>query len=166
MAVVSVENATSFSELLALRPARVLAIYTGGFASPAIIRLLRQIRAARLELLFVHWGELDAGGLRILRHLRRELGAVLPLAMDVATFEAYRDHTQPLTTGDRAAPASLRADAALADCHPLIDHLLRTGRKLEQEAVRVQALTNRLRAYVEERSYVHITDHRGTDPAA
>ncbi|MBI3942647.1 MAG: hypothetical protein HY326_06490, partial [Chloroflexi bacterium] len=55
-AVVTVENSTSFSELLAVRPPSILALYTAGFASPAVIGLLQEIHRLRPELPFYHWG--------------------------------------------------------------------------------------------------------------
>ena len=133
--LVTVENATSFNELLAARPAEVLAIYTAGFGSPTVIRLLCAIRAARPDLPLLHWGDLDAGGLRILAHLREHIGDVCSLAMSPAIFEAYRAFAQPLSGGDRAALTALRQSAVLTDCVPLIDTLLARGQKLEQEAV-------------------------------
>jgi len=134
-AVVTVENLTSFSEFVAVKPTSILAIFTGGFASPALIALLRGIRAARPDLPFFHWGDLDAGGLRILAHLRKHLGEIVPLAMDAATFDAHRQHAQPLAKNEREALAQLRAQPALADCAPLIGRLLEANGKLEQEAV-------------------------------
>jgi len=136
-AVVTVENLTSFTEFAAAKPASVLAIYTGGFASPTIISLLRGVRAAHPGLPFFHWGDLDAGGLRILAHLRKHLGEIEPLAMDAATFDAYRKHARPLGKDEREALAQLRGQAQLADCAALIDRLIETNEKLEQEAVEV-----------------------------
>ncbi len=136
-ALVTIENATSFSEFAAARPASVLALFTGGFASPAVITLLGNIRAVRSELPFFHWGDLDAGGLRILAHLREKLGAIRPLAMDVATFAAHRQHARRLSESEREALAQLHAHPALADCAPLIEQMLATNEKLEQEAVDV-----------------------------
>lgn len=134
--VVTVENATSFSQMVALRMPRLLVLYTGGFASPAVTSLLRNIRAAAPRARFLHWGDMDAGGLRILAHLRASFSTdVRPLAMDVPAFEEHRDYAQPLTGEDRRALASLRASPVLGDCFELIDHLLGEGRKLEQEAV-------------------------------
>lgn len=133
--IVTVENATSFSELVAVRPASVLALYTGGFASPAVIAFLQAIRAARPDVAFFHWGDLDPGGLRILAHLRASLDTVTRLAMDVDTLKAHRAQSQALTATDRKALVTLRSLPVLADCVPLIDHLLATGQKLEQEAV-------------------------------
>jgi hypothetical protein len=130
-----VENATSFHELLALRPPDVLALYIGGFASPAALALLHAVCAAVPAAVLYHWGDLDPGGLRILAHLRGSLGDVRPLAMDQATFERHCQHAQPLSQQDRKTLKSLRQHPRLADCVPLIDHLLAAGSKLEQEAV-------------------------------
>jgi len=138
--VVTVENATSFNELLAVKSQSVLAIYIGGFASPAALALLKQIRAVEPATSFFHWGDLDAGGFRILAHLREHLGAVQPLAMNEATFEAHRLHAQPLTSNDRAALERLRALPALSDCVSLMDDLLAANLKLEQEAVSAATL--------------------------
>lgn len=134
-AVVTVENLTSFTELCAARPPDLLAVYTGGFASPSVIGLLRAVQAAAPVIALHHWGDLDAGGLRILAHLRAQLGAVAALAMDPATFAAHAAAAQPLTAGDRAALLDLRDNPALADCAGLIEMLLAVGAKLEQEAV-------------------------------
>lgn len=142
--LVTVENVTSFTELAALRPPNVLLLYTGGFASPTVIGLLARIRTALPALRFHHWGDLDAGGLRILTHLRTHLGAVLPLAMDVQTaYEHYR-HAQVLTNGDRQALRHLRASPLLGDCVEVIDALLTTGVKVEQEAVGAERVLRQL----------------------
>jgi hypothetical protein len=135
--LITVENSTSFSELSLRRPSSIAIIYTGGFASPTVIQLMRQLRRARPDLPIQHWGDLDAGGLRILAHLRREIGGVEVWKMDIATFESARRHAQPLSAGDRKALEQLRTQTELSDCVSLIDHLLATGLKLEQEAVRI-----------------------------
>lgn len=142
--IVTVENLTSFSELCRLRPPDVLALYTGGFASPTLIQLLRAIKEAAPGVTLWHWGDLDAGGLRILAHLRAKLGNVGALAMDGATFEAYGASAQLLTGGDRASLVELRADPLLADCIGLVDWLLAAEAKLEQEAVPADVALRRL----------------------
>jgi hypothetical protein len=134
-AVVTVENSTSFSEFVTAKPASILAIYTGGFASPALIGMLRKIRAGRPELPFFHWGDLDVGGLRILAHLRKNLGEVEPLAMDGAVCDLYLKRSQPLNANEHEGLTQLRAESLLIDCVELIDYMLKTDRKLEQEAV-------------------------------
>lgn len=145
-AVVTVENATSFSELTNHRPADTLVIYTGGFASPAVITLLQQLQSARPDLRFYHWGDLDAGGLRILAHLRKHVVQVGTLGMGVETFDRYQRLAQPLAAGDRPALMALRDAAALADCADLISALLSSGLKLEQEVIPVNEILQLLHA--------------------
>lgn len=138
MSVITVENATSFNELAAVRSASALLVYIAGFASPTIIKLLQAIRDIEPSIQFRHWGDLDVGGLRILVHLRRHLDAVRPLAMDSRTFERHRINAQPITQRERESLRSLGGLELLADCGPLIDSLLAAGQKLEQEAVSPQ----------------------------
>lgn len=145
-AVITVENLTSFSELCALRPPDVLALYTGGFASPTVVALLRAIRKAGPDIAIWHWGDLDAGGLRILAHLRAKLGNVRPLAMDSAVFVTHASAAQPLTAGDRENLRELQAHPLLADCTRLIEQLLGAGAKLEQEAVPAAVALRQLEA--------------------
>lgn len=133
--LITVENGTSFQELLAVRPGAFLVICTGGFASPSLITLLQHIRMVRPDLLLLHWGDLDAGGLRILQHLRMHLDVVLPLMMDMQTFAAHRAMTQPLSRNDRTVLQQLLEAEPLADCHELINGLLEVGQKLEQESI-------------------------------
>jgi Uncharacterized protein conserved in bacteria C-term(DUF2220) len=134
-AAVTVENITSFSELAVVKPPSVLAIYTGGFASPTVIALLRAVRAKRPDLPFFHWGDIDVGGLRILAHLRKNVGEIRPLAMDVAAFDQYRRRAQSLSGNERRGLMQLRDHPSLADCQQLIERLLETNEKLEQEAI-------------------------------
>lgn len=134
-AVVTIENATSFHELLPVRHPSVLALYLGGFASPAVLTLLHNLRRAVPAITFYHWGDLDPDGLRILLHLRGTLAAVQPLAMDAETFLSQRPYAQPLTARDRAALKSLHPHPQLADCQTLIAALLHADCKLEQEAI-------------------------------
>jgi hypothetical protein len=134
-AVVTIENATSFSEFVAVRPNNVLAIFTSGFASPTIITLLKGIGAANPMLSFFHWGDLDVGGLRILAHLRSQIGNVTPLAMDADTFNQFQTHAQKLNAKERDALMQLQAHPGLTDGAEIIQRLIATNRKLEQEAV-------------------------------
>jgi Uncharacterized protein conserved in bacteria C-term(DUF2220) len=142
--VLTVENATSFSELAAIRPGWLLAIYTGGFASPTVTTLLRRLREHQPLQRFYHWGDLDAGGFRILAHLRSAAGAITPIAMDAATFDAFHMHAQPLSEAESAALRGLQSYPLLADCAPVLAHLIAAGLKLEQEAVEAREVLRRL----------------------
>lgn len=142
--LVTVENLTSFTELAALRPPHVLLLYTGGFASPTVIALLQRIRVAQPALTFRHWGDLDAGGLRILAHLRTHLRSIMPLAMDAQTLDEHQRHAQALTGGDQQALKQLRSSPLLEDCVEVIDTLLATSVKMEQEAISAERVVQQL----------------------
>ncbi|HVU70554.1 MAG TPA: Wadjet anti-phage system protein JetD domain-containing protein, partial [Ktedonobacteraceae bacterium] len=88
-AVLTVENQTSYTDLLLVRPQALLLVFCNGFPQLALIHFLRRLRAAYPALPFWHWGDLDAGGLDILRHLRSQLGSIRPCAMDQQTWERY-----------------------------------------------------------------------------
>lgn len=133
--LLTIENATSFNELVLQRPANCLLIYTGGFASPSLIELLGRIRNAHPDLIHSHWGDLDAGGLAILLHLRNQLGQVDTLAMDSASFTNHQSFAQQLKQSDRKRLTELRQQNLLSDCFDLIDYLLQSDQKLEQEAI-------------------------------
>lgn len=135
--LLTIENPASFTELLSCRPSDVVVVNTFGFASPAVLALLRVVREHKADLPILHWGDFDAGGLRILAHLRRHLSAVGAIGMDIETFEAYRAHGQALSTGDAAGLERLRQESLLEDCQDVITRVLEVGTKLEQEAVPV-----------------------------
>jgi hypothetical protein len=66
--------------------------------------------------------------------------------MDIPTLEAYARWAQPLTSGDVRHLNRLLRRTALADMHPLIEHLLRRGLKLEQEAIRPAWIIEHMRS--------------------
>ncbi len=126
--IVTVENQTSFESLAALKPADTLLVFSGGFASPTVIALLR-----KLQLPLYHWGDIDVGGLRILAHLRRELGDVKKLLMVKEVLEGQA-FLQSLSEKEYTSLETLREEKLLEDCAELIDTVLLKG-KLEQEAL-------------------------------
>jgi hypothetical protein len=135
--VLTVENQTSFEGLAALRPPETLLVFSGGFASPAVISLLRS-----LSLPLYHWGDIDVGGLRILAHLRSQLGTVQTVLMDSATLEKQRS-LLALSEKERETLAVLREEPLLVECQTLIDTMLERG-KLEQEALAVSEVAKAL----------------------
>jgi hypothetical protein len=93
---------------------------------------------------FQHWGDADAGGLRIWWLLRTRLGVpIAPLRTTAAWLRQVAPSGGiPLEAADRAALRRLRvqitgapcaADADVAEAVALIDALLETGVKVEQE---------------------------------
>jgi hypothetical protein len=65
--------------------------------------------------------------------------------MDVQTREEHQWHARALTNSDQQALRPLRGSPLLEDCVEIIDALLTTGRKLEQEAVGAERVVQQLR---------------------
>jgi hypothetical protein len=141
--VITVENAASFTELAAYAHAQnFIAVYIGGFASPSVLAFLKTLAASHLTLL--HWGDLDVGGLRILAHLRKNIGAVKTLGMDAEIFVSHQTFARALNARERGRLEILQRDEWLRDCAVLIDTMLAANQKLEQEAVRAETILRTL----------------------
>ena len=134
-AIVTVENLSSFNELVKVRPPDMVVLYTGGFASPSVITFLKALRAIYPNIPLWHWGDLDVGGLRILAHLRANLDPVLVAGMDTAVLTSHRAFARPITLREQNALQELTLSPWLRDCIPLIDRMLQENLKLEQEAI-------------------------------
>lgn len=135
--VVCVENLASFYELVRYEGDGLAAVCLWGNPAPPVRRLLScLVETLPAEVPLQVWADLDYGGLNILAMLRRLVSPRFsPYRMDVATLEAHAHWARPLTDTDRRLLARLSGHSTLADLHPLIEHMLRRGLKLEQEAV-------------------------------
>jgi len=65
--------------------------------------------------------------------------------MDAASFTAHQSLAQALKQSDRKRLTELRQEELLSDCFELIDHLLESDQKLEQEAIDPQWVIAALR---------------------
>jgi hypothetical protein len=140
--IICVENQTTFYELirhknLAKRstpaPDSYAAICLWGNPSPACRHLLSCLPP---ETPLHVWADIDYGGLNILAQLREQVNRrAQPYRMDIETLEAHARWARPLTSGDIRHLNRLLRHAVLADLRPLIEHMLRRGLKLEQEAI-------------------------------
>ena len=122
-----------------------IAIYTGGFPTPALIDALAAVAARRPSLRFQHWGDADLGGLRIWWLLRTRLGRAIALYRTQAGWleDAVRaGGGMLLDEGERAGLTRLRRQLAasghasapdISDAIGLVDALVRLGVKVEQE---------------------------------
>jgi hypothetical protein len=97
-----------------------LAIYTGGFPAPLVMRVLGNIADGRREwprapVAFQHWGDADVGGIRIWWMLRTRLAHPVRLLRTTAAWveaSATTHIARPLTPTERRALAGLRDDVA------------------------------------------------------
>jgi hypothetical protein len=73
-AVLTIENYASLNRQIREIEDGSLVVYTGGFPAACVIELLSQVLpAVPAEVLFLHWGDVDAGGVRIFRFLEEHL---------------------------------------------------------------------------------------------
>jgi len=145
-AVLCIENLTAFHEFSRLQGD--LQLKTGretgnlsdfatlcimGNPSPAIRRILRLIPDAIPLYL---WADLDYGGFNILSQLRHHVSPRFqPYLMDIAAFDVYAHLSRPLTHNDERNLRQLFSRSELKDVRLVLEHILKRGLKLEQEAL-------------------------------
>ena len=86
------------------------------------------------------WADLDYGGFNILAQLREQISPRFePCLMGVDALEAHACWARPLSRSDERNLRRISRRPSLGDVRPVIDHMLRRGLKLEQEAIRLPA---------------------------
>ena len=129
--LLTIENLTAFEE--AERAGDTdghLALYTGGFITALDREFLALLVDAGLEEVW-HWGDIDPGGLAILRHLQSCLPVPVRLwRMEPALLETLP--SLPLSEEDRKRLHAWQADPQ-APLQELAAAMLQAGRKVEQE---------------------------------
>ena len=137
--VVCVENLASFYELIRYEGDGLAALCLWGNPAPAVRHLLARLVETLPENIPLQvWADLDYGGLNILAQLRKLISLrFLPYRMDAATLDAHTRWARPLAENDLRLLARLQGYVSLADLQPVIEHMLKRGLKLEQEAVQL-----------------------------
>lgn len=95
--VLTIENFTSFVRHIreVARSERALVIYSGGFPSRPMLATITRL-AAQAQVPTFHWGDMDAGGVRIFQHLERHLaGADILLRPHLMNTELLRRFGRP-----------------------------------------------------------------------
>lgn len=136
--ILTIENQTSFYDFVDKMSDEGLIVYLGGFPNRARRKLLQELIAFSPNTPLYHWGDMDYGGFSILSYLRRFLNhPVLTYQMDVSTLKACSRARKKLTTTDRRNLTRLLADEYLQDVQPVIEQILSTGFKWEQENLNI-----------------------------
>ncbi len=127
--VMTIENLTTFNSF---NDKKVFAIYLGGYHNADRRAFIRKIHEQNPKKVFLHFGDIDAGGFHILLHLCNRTGVNFkPYHMDIDTLKQYSAYTKPLTDGDRKRLQNLLQ----SDFAEVIQYMLDNNCKLEQEAV-------------------------------
>ena len=127
--VITIENLTTFHRFTS---EDALVIYLGGYHNTHRRTLLQKVYCINPNAEYLHFGDIDVGGFRILYHLRDKTQMPFkPYCMDIATLEKYQDAWKPLTENDRHGLQSfLEGEFA-----KVAAYMLENNCKLEQEAL-------------------------------
>lgn len=111
--LLTIENYASFNRYVREVDDGALVIYTGGFASAAVVEILKLVLSAMAsDIPFFHWGDIDPGGLRIFRFLEESLPRKpQPYLMDRATAEIHGNSAKP----DPTLATIVNSDSAISN---------------------------------------------------
>lgn len=127
--VVTIENLTSFYDF---RESGYIALYLGGFHNHTKRMLINKIHESYPSVRFFHFGDIDVGGIYILKHLRNKTGIdFVPYKMDVNTLAENKGKWKKLTENDVVRLEKI-SDSDFAE---LKNYMLENYCKLEQEAI-------------------------------
>lgn len=128
--ILTIENLTSFYQC---EREDTLIIYLGGYHNTIRRDFLKQLYSQFPDLIFLHSGDLDAGGFQILEHLKMKTGIPFkPYKMDTETLRKHIRYAVKLTANDRKRLENLIHIPEYAE---VIAYMLRYNVKLEQEQI-------------------------------
>ncbi len=134
--ILTVENLTPFVQAVE-QPAlsHALIVYTEGFPNRAVSQLLRLCQQHVANLSFLHWGDTDLAGVRILRNIADILGEA-PATFRCGPEEIARLQSRliPLTPEAHDHIVQDLRDYPDAPGHEILQAVLQYGGWLEQEA--------------------------------
>lgn len=128
-AVMTIENLTTFN---AFYDENTFVIYLGGYHNTIRREFICKLHNQNPHKRYYHFGDIDAGGFYILKHLRDKTGIhFLPYKMDAETLRENMRYTKPLTDHDRKRLAHIQSD----EFRNVVEFMLANNCKLEQEAL-------------------------------
>ena len=127
--VITIENLTTFN---AFNCEKSFAIYLGGYHNTSRRNFIKKVYEQNSDKQYLHFGDIDAGGIHILKHLRAKTNIqFLPYKMDIETLSANMGSWKKLTENDIKRLRKIEDK----EFQGLIDYMLSNNCKLEQEAI-------------------------------
>lgn len=131
--VITIENLTSFHRF---NEPDYFIIYLGGFHNKVRRDFIMKLYEQNPQKNYYHFGDIDAGGFRILEHLRNKTNVPFkPYCMDIDTLVKYKEFRKKLTQNDKSNLEKLLIYDEYADYKETINFMVKNDCKLEQEAV-------------------------------
>ena len=127
--VITIENLTTFNTF---NCEKSFAIYLGGYHNTSRRNFIKKVYEQNPDKKYLHFGDIDAGGIHILKHLRAKTNIqFLPYKMDVETLSTNMGCWKKLTDNDIKRLRKIEDK----EFQGLIDYMLSNNCKLEQEAI-------------------------------
>ncbi len=131
--VVTIENLTTWRMY---QDPQAILIYLAGFHDKGKQMLLMKIHDAFPDKEYLHYSDIDVGGMLIWRHLVERTSIPFePLHMGVKELEERKTCTKALTVHDRQRLLRMKDDVCYEPFFPVIAYMLAHDVKLEQESL-------------------------------
>jgi len=125
----TIENLTTFHRF---NKKDVFAIYLGGFHNSARRNLLKKIYSQNADVEYLHFGDIDIGGIYIYEHLTKKTCIPFkPYMMNEEVLSLYGEYSRRLTENDKKRANKLMKTS----WRDLVDYMMANDCKLEQEAI-------------------------------
>ena len=109
-------------------------IYHGGMYSPIRGEFFKKIYNATNNMKFYHWSDIDLGGFKIFNRLQKIIPELQPYKMDKCAFYSGEKYWKKMDTKYMEKLENLKNDQNYEMFFDVIDAMLKTKCKLEQEA--------------------------------
>ncbi len=131
--VITIENLTTFHRY---EDKDTLIVYLAGFHNRARRLMLLKIAQSAGDILYLHWGDIDAGGFKIYRDLCKKTHIPFQTyRMDQETLLKYQSYAKKLTTNDVNEIKRLIEDHFFRNDRDVLFCMLEHRIKLEQEII-------------------------------
>lgn len=130
--MVTIENLTSFNNY----NEECGIIYLGGYHNKVRQKLLSKIYEQNPTISYYHFGDIDAGGFKILVHLKKKTNIPFKsLNMEEETLKKYLNYSRELTPNDVNEINRLLENKDYLEYENVLKALLKYNKKLEQEII-------------------------------
>ncbi len=109
-------------------------IYHGGMYSPVKGEFFKKIYNSDKTYEFYHWSDIDIGGFHIFIRLKKIIPRIKPYLMDIEAFYSKREYWKEMKIDYAEKLEKLKSDKEYENFNELIEEMLKTNCKLEQEA--------------------------------
>lgn len=129
--VITVENLTTF---YSLNDKEAVIIYLAGFHNHTKQNLLKKIYEKYPKAMYLHFGDIDAGGFFIFNNLIQKTSIpFIPFRMGINELEDNKNSLKSLTNNDKKKLAKMLTNSNFTVFSEVIRYMLENNVKLEQE---------------------------------